>query len=418
MQGLRRAWSKYSQLGVTPDMTPPQAKRVMLCNQVAIVATLLSVDYILSFALFKMYSMIVLAAVAQLFYMMILVLNARGHTRLGRILLSLIGTLDISGSTLLMGARTGVHLLLFANALGPYLQFSTDERRFLRITSSISVTAFLVVELLSSSGLFPPVVTIRPSVVTMLRCINAVSAFVLMLLMMRYLHTANARTEAKLEEERGKSDRLLLNVLPQPIAERLRNGEQQIAERFESATVLFADLVDFTRLSARIQPEALVQMLNQIFSEFDKLVDRLGLEKIKTIGDAYMVVGGVPRHRSDHAHAVAELALAMRATLSAMDDQLGEPFTLRIGIHTGPVVAGVIGTRKFIYDLWGDTVNTASRMESRGLPGAIQVSEQAYLALQDRYLFEPRGELEFKGKGRLKSYLLLGTKESGVKAAE
>src|SRR5205823_5559571 len=165
---------------------------------------------------------------------------------------------------------------------------------------------------------------------------------------------------------------------------------------------------DFTPLAARLAPEAVVDLLNEVFSTFDRLAERRGLEKIKTIGDAYMVVAGLPTPREDHAEAMAEMALEMQAEIALFRRQSGEPLQLRIGINTGPVVAGVIGTKKFIYDLWGDTVNLASRMESHGLPGQIQVTEAVYERLSDRYCFEDRGPIEVKGRGRAAAYVLMG----------
>jgi adenylate cyclase len=210
------------------------------------------------------------------------------------------------------------------------------------------------------------------------------------------------------DKERGKSERLLLNVLPAPIAARLRDADGTIADGFDEVTVLFADIVDFTTLSAAAAPEEVVDLLNGLFSWFDRLAERHGLEKIKTIGDAYMVAGGLPIPRADHADAVAEMALEMMAGLDTIDHQLGSALQLRIGIDTGPAVAGVIGVRRFIYDLWGDTVNTASRMESHGLPGTIQVSERTYRRLRDRYAFEERGMVSVKGKGEMRTWLLAG----------
>jgi len=212
----------------------------------------------------------------------------------------------------------------------------------------------------------------------------------------------------RLEAEQGKSERLLLNILPQAIANRLKQGTSTIAESFADVTVLFADIVGFTELSARISPTELVELLNQIFSTFDLLAERHNLEKIKTIGDAYMVVGGLPKPQVDHIEAIADMALDMLIEISRFSTSSGETFNIRIGINTGPVVAGVIGTKKFIYDLWGDTVNIASRMESHGIPGCIQVSEATYERLRDKFHFEPRGAIYVKGKGDMNSYLLKG----------
>jgi class 3 adenylate cyclase len=217
--------------------------------------------------------------------------------------------------------------------------------------------------------------------------------------------------------EQERSEGLLLNVLPAPIADRLKQGEEVIADRFPEVTVLFADLVDFTASSDRSSPERVVQVLADLFTAFDRLAARHGLEKIKTVGDAYMVAGGLPVPRPDHAEAVAEMALAVREEAGRHRDPAGRPLQVRIGIDSGPVVAGVIGTAKFSYDLWGDTVNTASRMESIGVPGCIQVTERAYRRLRDRYRFERRGPVQVKGKGELVTWFLVGRSDgSGPRA--
>lgn len=212
----------------------------------------------------------------------------------------------------------------------------------------------------------------------------------------------------RVHQEQEKSELLLLNILPEAIASQLKNGQATIANNFTEVTILFADLVGFTQLAEQLSPSELVEFLNQIFSHFDALTEKHHLEKIKTIGDAYMVVGGIPMERSDHAEAIADMALEMIAAIAQFNHQSQEPFKIRIGINTGPVVAGVIGTKKFSYDLWGDAVNTASRMESHGLPGMIQVSQSTYEKLQGKYLFQERGEIPIKGKGQLKTYFLIG----------
>ena len=214
----------------------------------------------------------------------------------------------------------------------------------------------------------------------------------------------------KLSEEQKKCERLLLNILPEPIAEQLKDGQQHIADGFTDVTILFADIVGFTHLSAQISPAQLVQLLNEIFSAFDQLSDRYELEKIKTIGDAYMVVGGIPKPRSDHADAIAQMALAMQQEVAQFNAKHNAALSIRIGINTGPVVAGVIGTKKFIYDLWGDAVNTASRMESHGVAGYIQVTESTYQCLRTQYEFEERGVIQVKGKGEMRTYFLKGRK--------
>lgn len=218
------------------------------------------------------------------------------------------------------------------------------------------------------------------------------------------------RTQA-LSEATQRSERLLLSILPHPIVERLKRGDQAIAERYEEVTVLFADLVDFTRWSTQLPPEHVVEILGQVFTEFDRLTERHGLEKIKTIGDSYMVVAGLPAPRPDHREIMATMALQMVEGIRRLNQVLGAPLDVRIGMHSGPVVAGIIGTRKLAYDLWGDTVNVASRLESHGVAGRIHVGEATWLALRDRFTFEPRGEIEVKSLGRVKTWFLTGLHE-------
>lgn len=211
---------------------------------------------------------------------------------------------------------------------------------------------------------------------------------------------------AELKAEKDKSEELLLNILPAAIAERLKEDSDAIAENFDEVTILFADIVGFTPLSARLQPIQLVNLLNDIFSAFDNLVEKYNLEKIKTIGDAYMVAAGLPTPRPDHADAIADMALEMQIAVDRFQTQHNENLQIRIGINTGVAIAGVIGKKKFIYDLWGDAVNIASRMESSGQPGSIQVTAATYECLKNRYVFVERGMINVKGKGEMMTYWL------------
>jgi class 3 adenylate cyclase/integral membrane sensor domain MASE1 len=217
----------------------------------------------------------------------------------------------------------------------------------------------------------------------------------------------------QLQQARAKADELLLKVLPSPVVDRLKQGDQ-IADHYAEATVMFADIVGFTPLTAQMPPLKLLAMLNEIFSAFDQLAEKYGLEKIKTIGDAYMVVGGLPEARADHAQAIADMALEMQAAVAHFSDRHQQPLTMRIGIHTGSVVAGIIGTKRFTYDLWGDTVNIASRMESQGTEGCIQVTETTYRILQAKYLLQKRGTIEVKGRGEMVTYWLLSRRRGEI----
>jgi class 3 adenylate cyclase len=211
-----------------------------------------------------------------------------------------------------------------------------------------------------------------------------------------------------LEIEQMKSDKLMLNILPRPIADRLKRGEKNISGSYPDVSILFSDLVGFTKMSSQVSATDLVKLLNDLFTRFDKRAESLGLEKIKTIGDAYMAVGGVPIPRPDHAELCADMALGMFQDLQDFNKQNGSELNMRIGINSGPVVAGVIGFTKFSYDLWGNTVNTASRMESTSPHGRVQVSPSTYEALKTSFSFEDGGLMECKGLGEIRTHLLIG----------
>lgn len=222
--------------------------------------------------------------------------------------------------------------------------------------------------------------------------------------------TKRLQAEEALRQQQEQTERLLLNILPEAIATRLKQQHRTIAEHFAEVSVMFADIVGFTEIASSFSAIQVVDLLNQIFSAFDRLTEKHGLEKIKTVGDAYMVVGGLPTRRTDHAEAIAEMALDMQAEIAQFNAESHKNFSIRIGINTGSVVAGVIGIKKFSYDLWGDTVNIASRMETHGLAGQIQVTAATYERLRERFLFKKRGAIQVKGKGEMTTYLLIGRK--------
>jgi class 3 adenylate cyclase len=211
-----------------------------------------------------------------------------------------------------------------------------------------------------------------------------------------------------LDAERAESERLLLNILPEPVAQRLKTEPGIIADRYDSASVLFADIVGFTPLSETLTAEEMVEWLNEVYSAFDALVQKHGVEKIRTIGDGYMVAAGVPFPRKDHAAAITRLALDIRAYFEELPPVHGHATNFRIGINSGPLVGGVIGTHKFQYDLWGDAVNTAARMESHGVPGRIQITAATNELIKDQFSCEPRGPIEVKGKGEMETWFVLG----------
>ena len=241
--------------------------------------------------------------------------------------------------------------------------------------------------------------------------LGASLSFIILISVIALISSAiHDRDQRQLERERQKSDSLLLNILPRSIAEQLKESPRVIAQEFKEATILFADIVGFSPLAARNSASEVVDVLNRIFSLFDGLAEVYDLEKIKTIGDAYMVVGGLPTLKDDHVEAVANMALDMQIEMAELNHKDEQELDIRIGVHSGRVVAGVIGIKKFSYDVWGDTVNIASRMESQGIPGKIQVTSTIYERLKEDYVFDERGIVDVKGKGEELTYFLKGRK--------
>jgi adenylate cyclase len=238
--------------------------------------------------------------------------------------------------------------------------------------------------------------------------VSVISACVMSVATVWYALRETERAEEAMEEEYNRSESLLANILPGSIAIRLKNPATAIiADKYDDASVLFADIAGYTERASQSTPADLVEFLNRLYTEFDRLVDRHGLEKIKTSGDCYIVVSGVPEPRHDHLEALACLALNMSDVIAGLKDQVGQAVPVRIGMGVGPVVAGVVGTRRFFYDVWGDAVNVASRMESNGLEGRIQVPQEVYERLNDEFVFEPRGDVEIKGKGVMRTWFLV-----------
>ena len=235
--------------------------------------------------------------------------------------------------------------------------------------------------------------------------IGGVSAIVIVLL--TYFVSQKDELYRLLRNEQSKSESLLLNILPREIAEILKNESRTIAEHYPEASILFADMVGFTPLSARLKPVEMVELLNEAFSFFDSLLDIYNVEKIRTIGDSYMVASGVPKRRSNHAQALVSMALDMREFISSHTFANGEQVDFRIGINSGAVIGGVIGKRKFVYDVWGDVVNVASRMESHGSGGTIQITRSTYDLIKDEFICEPRGSVDVKGKGEMEVWLVV-----------
>ncbi|MBL8671094.1 MAG: adenylate/guanylate cyclase domain-containing protein [Alphaproteobacteria bacterium] len=329
---------------------------------------------------------------------------------LGRVLLMLFVVAVMVTVSVGLGSNTGVDLIGTVCLIAtPFLIFAWKERVAIVLATTLAVAAAFGLKEWQLN--FAPLVEVSEREMTL----NRYAAFFISIAIAAFIaflhHSAEAAKDA-LAAEQERSENLLLNILPPAIADRLKAGPSVIADAHEEVTILFADLVGFTTFSSSRTPEEVVRVLNKIFSAFDELAFRLGVEKIKTIGDGYMAVSGLPVPRPDHAKAAAKMALGMLRLMEDVRRLEGVEIGIRIGLHTGRVVAGVIGRRKFTYDLWGDAVNTASRMESSGAPNRVNVSEATYQILQERFRFTPRGLVAVKGKGEMACYFLDGRKES------
>jgi class 3 adenylate cyclase len=301
-------------------------------------------------------------------------------------------------ATLMLSAGNHDWLLLIPVA-APLL-FGAGRGRAMFLALGVSLVAFAVLEV----GAFEPAVELDPDLLLEQRRANPIILFVVLAIGGVYSRRVVLDTEAALNVERQRSESLLLNVLPETIAARLKDGPGVIADSHDEVTVLFADIVGFTPLSERVSAEETVEILNEIFSAFDQICDEHGVEKLRTIGDGYMVAAGIPIERPDHAEVMTEVALAIRAYIASRSDGL----QVRIGLNTGPAVAGIVGRTRFHYDVWGDAVNVAARMESTGEPGRIQIAEGTFERIRDAYACEPRGNIDVKGKGTLRTWFVEG----------
>jgi len=394
---------RIADFGIDEEDSQEERLRKAALNLVVLLIIVLSVVWVATYALLELYLSAAIPFTYQIIAIMSLAVLARGgdfdtFSRLHFVLwLTLPFLLQVSLGGFV--ASSGVILWCLVAALGALIFTQHPIRWF------VAYTLLIIVSGLIEPLLDPAPVPVAVNLAFFVLNIGAVSGVIYFV--MRYFMGGLAL-------ERERSERLLLNVLPASTAKRLKAGEVLIADRFEEVAVLFADVVDFTPMSETLSPEEMVGLLDDLFSAFDALADRWGLEKIKTIGDAYLAVSGLPVPTQDPAGSAAQMAIEMQQQASLLRESL----RLRVGIDVGPVTAGVIGRRKFAYDLWGDTVNTASRMQSHGVPGRIQVTERAYELLRDRFSFETRGPIEVKGKGVLTPYLIIGPKPVSASTAE
>jgi adenylate cyclase len=309
---------------------------------------------------------------------------------------------------LLIGTASGMQLAYLAYAAGAVLVFDVDRPILPGVVALFAMVFIIALQILApvDGGL------LSDAAMRFRFIVNATASVTIVFAVVFLAVREVGRAERVAEFEYQRSEALLTNVLPAAIAERLKSHTGQvIADRYEEASILFADMAGFTAGASQTSPANLVKHLNDVFTAFDQLVERHGLEKIKTTGDNYMVVSGVPVPRPDHAAAVVRLGIDMLDTAGRMQAPGGRGVSIRIGIASGPVVAGIVGTKKFFYDVWGDAVNVASRMESTGVPGRIQISSETYTRLNDQFEFESRGPIDVKGKGRMTTWLLSGRRQ-------
>jgi class 3 adenylate cyclase len=387
-------------LGVPAGTDPREARYAVVGNVAAWGSFLSSFFGTVVYAVTGQTVMVEVGGVMVLGYAAALGIAVLGHLRAARIALVIVAVAAILSVGLATGPAAGTDIFFMAMLSAIWLGFPPKERATAWLATALVAAGIAGLRIIGPR-VGPLVPMPHPEFAAAL---NVITTFTLIVSLSVYARRRTLAAEHAIDTERARSEALLRNMLPQTIAEQLKDAPRAIAQGHDAVTVLFADIVGFTPLSQTMTPHELVRLLNDVFSAFDEMARRHGLEKIKTIGDAYMVVGGVPAARADHAAAVAAMALEMRGAITRFHPGLN----LRLGMHTGPAVAGVIGTAKYSYDLWGDTVNTAARMESHGEPGRIQLTAECRDALGDRFVLEARGTITVKGKGELSTFWLVG----------
>lgn len=329
-----------------------------------------------------------------------------------KVIFFLTGLIQLAAICLFFGKATGVDYFFTLSMVFPFFIFDRDERGWLRVSLLLFLIEVFSVQILMES--YPPVIILQPEINDMLKTTIVIITLLVILLPSYYFHGLAGEAETKLEAEQVASDLLLQNTLPEKIAKELKDNGVVQARYHHSTTVLFTDFVNFSSIAAQLDPRELIEILDSCFSAFDKIVSSYGIEKLKTIGDAYMAVAGIPEPISEHAVKTVKAAIKMRGEIKRLMQKrlrAGKPaWYIRIGIHSGPLIAGVIGENKFSYDVWGNTVNVASRMETNGEPGRINISEETYELVKHQFKCQARGERGIKGLGRAPMYFVTGWK--------
>ncbi len=386
-----------SRLQLRTDISPEQQRFIVMISRVGLVTALYHALLIPLFIWMELPGLVWFNLFSAIAWCLVVLLSRRGLLYLPAILI----VAEIGGYVALctryIGWESGAPFLLFN--LG-WAAFAIPINRWFRLAGiAVAILEFVTLYFTSARIAWSG----GPGVIELIWLSNVATVFAFGTIAAAYLFRLVRRAEQAQQEAFSLSEALLHNVLPPAIASRLKQSSAVIADCFADASILFADIAEFTPLSQRLTPVELVQMLNDLFSRIDDLVSKHDLEKIKTIGDAYMVAAGIPNRRSDHADAIVAFAFELQETLSLFNRETGHDLRLRIGINSGPVTAGVIGRQRFLYDLWGDSVNTAARMESHGLADEIHITEETRRLLKGGYLFEERGMIPIKGKGEMKT---------------
>ena len=390
-----------------PDRTQNQ---VLAVNTICLTAFTMTLVNCSMFTIAGWYFVALVNFAFALLYPGLITINGCQKQRLAKVGLAFAVIVHLSSMTLLFGSPLGLHFYLISVPILSLLVFDKKEIWIFLIVAIVSAISFAYLNFFFLTSYFP--VSGSIGILRNLSLTNSVLAVVLICIVVFVFYNELQKARDRLEFEHSRSEALLLNILPKSIASRLKDSHKEIADRFGQTSILFADFVGFTPFSESLPPEELVHLLNRYFTEFDDLTEKHGVEKIKTIGDAYMVAAGIPNPKDGHATALAEMAIDMIDAVKSVNESVGKQLQMRIGIDSGPAVAGVIGRKKYSYDLWGDTVNTASRMESHGVPDGIHVTQRTYNHLKEEYRFTPRSGVEVKGKGTMETYLLLGRREN------
>ncbi|MCZ8342427.1 MAG: adenylate/guanylate cyclase domain-containing protein [Leptospira sp.] len=389
----------------TQLLNEQENRRVRLVNILALFGILINICYILIFSYLSWHNPVILNLIALIGYVFAIVFNRLGLNRLSPIHFCIVVTIHMTLLTILfLGKQSAAHFYLLIIPCLSFLIFHPKDKLWIYIVGILSISSLLYCEYFAdvSSWLLPiSEVNLRFLHFTAI----AGTSFLLTKVVSIFSKDIQV-AQNKLKKEHARSEQLLLNILPEPIARRLKIQEEVIADNYQSATILFADIIGFTQFSSGISPHELVSVLNIYFTEFDRLSRLHEIEKIKTIGDSYMVASGIPIPSERHAEKIIHFAISIIKATREISSRLGQDISIRVGVNSGPVTAGVIGKEKFAYDLWGDAVNLASRMESSGIANHIQITEASYQLVKNIFPFELRGQIQIKGKGEMTVYTL------------